>query len=157
MTSITDVTDTAETPMPGWEIAGRRRAPMADVMHGDMFDLRWPDESFDTVASFNGVFGGCERAVAQMARVCRPGGRLAMTFWGRADRLDLLGYFVALGSAAPQVADEIGTLATISGPGVAESMMVTAGVGAARRRAGRDLDRTPSRIRPRDPCPPIGG
>lgn len=108
------------------EIAARR-APRAELVQGDMFQLPWQDDAFDVVVSFNGIWGGCEDATAEMARVCRPGGRLGVTFWGSADQLDLLGYFMTVGAAGPGVAEEIEALATISALGVAEEMLARAG------------------------------
>jgi ubiquinone/menaquinone biosynthesis C-methylase UbiE len=53
----------------------------------DAEDIRFPDGSFD------GVLGGlclfyfpdCDRALAEMRRVLRPGGRLALSTWGMSD------------------------------------------------------------------------
>ena len=55
----------------------RERTPNADLRVGDMFDLPWSDESFDSVISINGIWGGCEAALAESFRVLRPDGRLA--------------------------------------------------------------------------------
>jgi SAM-dependent methyltransferase len=106
-----------------------RRAPGGDVRAGDMFSLPWADGSFDVATSFNGVWGGCGPVVTEMGRVLRPGGQLALTFWGASHDLDLLGYFLVLGSARADVADEITTLAQIGDPGVAEEMIADAGLG----------------------------
>ena len=108
------------------EIAARR-AIGAELVHGDMFDLPWDDASFDVVVAFNGIWGGCEAALAEMARVCRPGGRIGLTFWGAPERLDLLSYFMTVGAAGPGVSEEIVSLAAINAPGVAESMLARAG------------------------------
>jgi len=108
------------------EIAARRAAG-ADLVHGDMFDLPWDDSSFDVVVAFNGIWGGCEAALAEMARVCRPGGRIGLTYWGAPDRLDLLSYFMTVGAAGPGVSEEIVSLAAINAPGVAESLLAGAG------------------------------
>jgi ubiquinone/menaquinone biosynthesis C-methylase UbiE len=50
---------------------------------GDFQELPYADGEFDRVASaFGAIFAGDhERAAAQLARVCRPGGRLALTAW----------------------------------------------------------------------------
>jgi len=104
-----------------------RRAPEAELVHGTMFDLPWDDDSFDVVLAFNGIWGGCDEAVAEMGRVCTPGGRIAFTFWGASDRLDLLNYFLVLGASGPGVADEIVSLAAINSPGEAERVTAAAG------------------------------
>lgn len=108
------------------EIAARR-ATEADLVLGDMFDLPWQEASFDVVVAFNGIWGGCEAAIAEMARVCRPGGRIGLTYWGAPERLDLLSYFMTVGAAGPGVSEEIVSLAAINAPGVAESMLEAVG------------------------------
>jgi SAM-dependent methyltransferase len=50
---------------------------------GDAENLGYPDASFDVVSSAHGVVHAYDhRAVAnELARVCRPGGRLGLTYW----------------------------------------------------------------------------
>ncbi|MEM9611109.1 MAG: class I SAM-dependent methyltransferase [Actinomycetota bacterium] len=109
------------------EIAGRR-APSAELVWGSMFDLPWADASFDVVTSFNGIWGGCDEAIAEAARVLRPGGRLAFTFWGPGKHLDLRDFFIAVGTSTPEVGEELIALAQIAEPGVAEAMVEAAGL-----------------------------
>lgn len=54
-----------------------------DFRIGDAEALEFEDASFDAVVSTFGVMfcGEPERAVAELARVCRPGGRLALATW----------------------------------------------------------------------------
>src|SRR5215210_5029647 len=65
----------------------RRRAAEAGVdvewVEGDAQDLPFPDESFDRVVStFGAMFAPDHaRAARELVRVCRPGGRVAMTTW----------------------------------------------------------------------------
>jgi SAM-dependent methyltransferase len=65
----------------------RRRAAEAGVeiewVEGDAQDLPFADESFDRVVStFGAMFApDHERAVRELVRVCRAGGRVAMTTW----------------------------------------------------------------------------
>ena len=66
---------------------------------GDCEQLPYPDASFDVVSSAQGaVFAPDLRAVArQLARVCRPGGRIGLTTWrpggSIAEQLQLLARF----------------------------------------------------------------
>jgi ubiquinone/menaquinone biosynthesis C-methylase UbiE len=50
---------------------------------GDCLELPYADAEFDSVAScFGAIFAADhERTAAELARVCRPGGRLALTAW----------------------------------------------------------------------------
>jgi SAM-dependent methyltransferase len=108
------------------EIA-KRRAPHSELVAGSMFELPWADESFDVVSSFNGIWGGCQRAVDEAARVTRPGGWIFVTFWGPGKALDLRDFFILLGMTGPGVADEMKGLASIGSPGVCEAMLESAG------------------------------
>jgi SAM-dependent methyltransferase len=51
----------------------------------DCQDLHYPDASFDVVSSSVGVIFAPdhERVAAELARVCRPGGRVGLTAWRR--------------------------------------------------------------------------
>jgi SAM-dependent methyltransferase len=66
---------------------GRLRAEVdhLDVtfLEGDAEDLPFPDASFDAVISIYGVMFAPDhrRAAAELARVCRPGGRIALASW----------------------------------------------------------------------------
>ncbi|MGH2718862.1 MAG: class I SAM-dependent methyltransferase, partial [Actinomycetota bacterium] len=55
----------------------------ADLRVGNAEALDWPDASFDAVVSVMGVIFAPDhqRAAAELARVCRPGGAVAMTAW----------------------------------------------------------------------------
>ncbi|MEO1059353.1 MAG: class I SAM-dependent methyltransferase, partial [Actinomycetota bacterium] len=104
-----------------------RRAPTAELIAGDMFDLPWADATFDVVTSFNGVWGGCDDALVEARRVLRPGGAIAVTFWGPGDRLDLRDFFITLGRSTPAVGEEMVSLASIGAPGVVEAMLERSG------------------------------
>lgn len=105
------------------EIA-RGRNPLGDFRTGDMFDLPWSDNAFDAVTSFNGIWGGCDDALAEIQRVVHRHGRIGLTFFGSPDRLDLFGYFMAIAMHGPPgEAEEINGLASIAAPGTAEKML----------------------------------
>jgi ubiquinone/menaquinone biosynthesis C-methylase UbiE len=50
------------------------RTPNGDFRVGDMFALPFPDASFDTATSFNGIWKGCDAALIEARRVLLPGG-----------------------------------------------------------------------------------
>jgi SAM-dependent methyltransferase len=66
---------------------GRERAAAeglsVNFMEGDAEDLPYPDKSFDAVLSCVGVMFAPdhERAAAELVRVCRPGGTIALANW----------------------------------------------------------------------------
>lgn len=69
---------------------GRNRAAQlglhnVDFRRGDMTDLGFPDMHFDAVVCVFAVFfvPDMERQVAELWRMVRPGGQLAITSWGR--------------------------------------------------------------------------
>lgn len=66
--------------------AARRNLPAARIRQGDAQDLPYPDQSFDAVVCGYGIVHLAEpaRALAEMLRVTKPGGRIAVSVWARA-------------------------------------------------------------------------
>jgi SAM-dependent methyltransferase len=65
--------------------AARRNAPAAEFRQGDAQDLPYPDDMFDAVVCGYGIIHVPEpnRALAEMRRVLRAGGRVALSVWER--------------------------------------------------------------------------
>lgn len=63
----------------------RRNVPGVEFRQGDVQDLPYPDASFDAVVCGYGIIHVPEpdRALAEMSRVLKPGGRLAVSVWER--------------------------------------------------------------------------
>ena len=74
----------------------RRRLPEADLRVGAMESLPWDDGTFDVVTACNALqfAASFEAAVAEAARVTRPGGLLAVCNWGAPG--DLAAVYAAL-------------------------------------------------------------
>jgi SAM-dependent methyltransferase len=81
----------AVEPSPEFAATLRRRFPEIDARHGAAEQLPWPDESFDAaLAQLVVAFMSDARSgVAEMRRVVRPGGVVAVCMWTR-DDMELL-------------------------------------------------------------------
>ncbi len=68
--------------------AGRRRIENMTFDRVDAEELSYPDGSFDAVTCVLGLMypADPQRAIEQMFRVLKPGGRAAVCVWGRRDR-----------------------------------------------------------------------
>ncbi len=90
---------------------------------GDAEALPYPDAAFDIVTSSVGaIFAPDHRAVAsELARVCRPGGRLALSAWTSGGSVDE--FFKIIGSYAPPPPPGAGVAASWGEPGYAESLL----------------------------------
>ncbi len=106
----------------------RERTPAADVRVGSMYELPWPDASFDAAVSVNGIWGGCEPALDEAFRVLRPGGLIGISFWGPGPPLDIRTFFRIFAVHAPdEHRGSMRTLNNIAKPGVAEDMLTASG------------------------------
>ena len=93
-----------------------------------MHDLPWPDESVDVVTSFRGIWGGCEGALAEAVRVCRPGGHVGLSFWGNPKRMAAYPLLKLFGQLEEHDYRHAKQMSNIAWEGVAEQMMVEAGL-----------------------------
>jgi SAM-dependent methyltransferase len=94
-----------------------------------MFALPFEDDQFDVAMSFNGIWKGCEDALAEARRVVRPGGLAGFSFWGSPKRLGLLPFFATLLELSPPShVDATLNQGDTGRPGVAEHMLADAGL-----------------------------
>ena len=80
----------------GMIAVARRISPAIDFRVGDAASLTWPGASFDAVVSQFGLmfFADRERAIREMWRVLRSGGRLAVAVWDRLENEPAYSVFV---------------------------------------------------------------
>ncbi|MFT7650253.1 MAG: ubiquinone/menaquinone biosynthesis C-methylase UbiE [Candidatus Poriferisodalaceae bacterium] len=107
---------------------GATRQPNSELVLGSMFELPWQDNTFDTVVSINGIWGGCQAALVEERRVLKPNGKIGISFWGDGTPNALRGCFKAFAHHTPQ--EHFGSkkkLNNIATPGVAEEMLTGAG------------------------------
>jgi SAM-dependent methyltransferase len=110
------------------EIAGKR-TPSAELRVGDIQELPYDGGAFDVVTAFNAVQYAVDpaAAVAELARVCRSGGQVAIGVWGDPARCETEGLFARLRSLAPPPPGTPAPLA-LSDPGVVEDLLAKAGL-----------------------------
>ncbi len=104
------------------------RMPEADIRLGSMFELPWPDESFDVVVSINGIWGGNQPALDEAHRVLKAGGRIGISFWGTGPPLDFKPAFRVVAGHSPDA--HVGGMRDVNNiafEGVAEKMLTEAG------------------------------
>jgi SAM-dependent methyltransferase len=113
---------------PLLEVA-RERTPESALRTGDIQALPYDDAGFDVVTSFNAIQYAADpaAAVAQLARVCRPGGQVAIGVWGDPGRCQTEALFARLRSLAPPPPGTPAPLA-VSDPGVVEGLLEKAGL-----------------------------
>jgi SAM-dependent methyltransferase len=107
----------------------RQRTPTADLRVGEIQQLPFGDAAFDVVTAFNSIQYAADpaAAIAELARVCRPGGQVAIGIWGDPQRCETEGLFQRLRSLAPPPPGTPAPLAC-SDAGVVEDLLTKAGL-----------------------------
>ena len=107
----------------------RGRLPDAELRVGDIEELPYDHATFDVVTAFNSVQYASDpkTAVAELGRVARPGGRVAIEVWGEPERCETEVFFVRLKELAPSPPGTAAPLA-VSEPGVVEGLLTAAGL-----------------------------
>jgi SAM-dependent methyltransferase len=108
------------------EIA-RDRNPGSDIRVGDMSDLPWEDACFDVATSFRGIWGTTRDALAEVRRVLRPGGRVAMTVWGDVKKSPGAWMFVPFRWAEEAKVDNQARMVSLGRPAVGEAFLTDGG------------------------------
>jgi SAM-dependent methyltransferase len=111
------------------EIA-RERVPDGDFRRGDLEELPFEDDRFDTIAGFNAFqfAGDPATALREAGRVAKPGAPIAVLTWARPERCDSAGVIRSYGSLLPPPRPgAVGPFA-LSEPGKLESFVEQAGL-----------------------------
>lgn len=109
--------------------AARQRTPAADLRTGEIEELPHDDNRFDVVTAFNSIQYAVDpaQAVAELTRVARPGGTVAIGVWGDPAHCETEALFARLRSLAPPPPGTPAPLA-VSEPGVVEALLEKAGL-----------------------------
>ena len=102
----------------------------------DMEQLPYAEGSFGVVTGINSFQYAAEPflALAEAARVTKPGGRVVAMVWGTAGECDATPYLEAMAAKQPTSPDTPGSFA-LSEPGVLEKLLTKAGLTVGERRA----------------------
>lgn len=111
------------------EIA-RARVPGADIRVGDLEALPFDADSFDVVTGFNSFQFATDMtsALREATRVVRPGGRIVVQVWGRAERCDLTAMLAVVGPLLPSPPPSGPDGRALREPGVLEGLATAAGL-----------------------------
>lgn len=88
---------------PGLLDIARERLPDSTFVLGDLEHLPFADHHFDAALAANSIIFAedIRRALTELRRVVRPGGRIAVTSWGKPELCDMRGVFAAVANALP--------------------------------------------------------
>jgi SAM-dependent methyltransferase len=114
-------------------VVAQDRNPGCDIRVGDMHALPWDPASFDVVTSFRGIWGTTPRAVAEIRRVLRPGGRVGITVWGHLKISPGAWALAPFRLAAAEKVDNQAAMVSLGRPGAGEQLLESYGFGDVER------------------------
>jgi SAM-dependent methyltransferase len=102
----------------------RARLPSFRFDEADLEELPYSDGSFDAVMAINSVFYAADmaHAMSELVRVTRPGGRIAVTAWGSAEKCENRDVFAAVSALVPPPPGRGGPFA-LAAPGALEQVL----------------------------------
>ena len=82
----------------------RDRLPQSRFVHGDLEQLPFATGYFQAALAANSIIFAedIRQALRELRRVVQPGGRLAITSWGKPQQCEMRDVFAAIASALPQ-------------------------------------------------------
>ena len=98
------------------------RSPDADIQLGDMHALPWPDDSFDVVTSFRGIWGTTPDAMQEVRRVLVAGGRVGLTVWGHIKVSPGAWALSPFRLASPAMVENQAAMVSLGRPGAGEEL-----------------------------------
>jgi SAM-dependent methyltransferase len=98
-----------------------------------MHALPWDQASFDVVTSFRGIWGTTPDALAEVYRVLRPGGRVAVTVWGHLKVSPGAWALAPLRLAATEKVGNQAQMVSLGRPGAGEQLLESYGFAAIER------------------------
>ena len=116
---------------PNLVAIARARLPGVRIDVGEMEKLPFDAAAFDVVTGFNSYqfAGDVLEALREARRVCKPGGDIALLFWGRKEDCDVLDALLpAALSLLPPSPSTGPAKPALSAPGVAEALVREAGL-----------------------------
>jgi SAM-dependent methyltransferase len=112
--------------------------PEADLLHGDLQALPFPDGTFDVVTGFTSFFFADDivTALTEAARVARAGSPVVIEVFGRPEHCDLEAVKAAVGPFRPDAAGGDEPQEPYCRPGVVEELVPAAGLQVGMSAAG---------------------
>lgn len=107
----------------------RQRLPGGDFRVGDLEQLPFETDAFDAVFAASSIqyTGDRVAALRELARVCRPEGRIVAGLWGPPEKVEYRSILAAMRDALPEPPAGAGPF-ELSGPGRLESLFEQAGL-----------------------------
>jgi SAM-dependent methyltransferase len=108
----------------------RRRVPDADLREGGLDELPFPDGTFDVVLAVNALQFAADpaAALAEVRRVLRPGGRLAIGQFAAPEKCESTALHLAMESLVPAGHRQDHAPYALAAPGALEQALAAAGL-----------------------------
>ena len=108
----------------------RRRLPGADIRQSALVDLPFEADTFDAITAFNSVQYAADpvTALREVARVAKPGARLAVVTWSPAERCETRVVLAAIGGLLPPPPPVPAVPLPSASPGSSRTLVTAAGL-----------------------------